>query len=647
LSPTRTGRARAQACSRLLAPALLVAATFTGCDARPAVTAPPAVPESMRECAQCHARVVASYLGHGMANSLGPLTDPPTGALDNPATGNNYRFDTTDGVTTLTLTTRSGGQRRQQLVGRIGAGVLDMSFVGAEIDAVGVTGQRLYFAPVERITGHGLALAPFELGDHPAGLDQPVTAQCLSCHTTDVLAQLPAAAAGSAGPGPSAGRHIYPGNLLGADALHRLSPLGCSACHGDTARHADIMLERVSADGNDIGLAQLGSLPAAVQRDVCALCHLEGDARLELVAQVGYGPHDDVLHGLRPVLVPAMPDDDFRLVGQLERLALSACFRNSPDMTCTSCHAPHASVAAQGPAAFDQACIRCHAGGRQDCARGEALSVEDVTGQSARTPDGCIDCHVRRSQPFDLPLLRTADHHVRRRIPLPAEVPMRHYAKPTGALQPFDDGRLAATLATDAGRAWSAGLIAAGLFRIGRHAEAAANLDAWSAGQASHGAPAGLPSLESSASFAHLRGLILEAVGRPAEAQAAYDRALAIDGNLPESRVNRAALLLAAGRTPEALADAALLATLHPQSELPWNLRARAAALTGNVPATVAALSASTQRWGSDPATWHELGRLLLRLDRRDLAAAALAVAGRLDPSRPGLAEDVATASGR
>ncbi|HTE05388.1 MAG TPA: hypothetical protein VK824_04260, partial [Planctomycetota bacterium] len=76
-------------------------------------------------------------------------------------------------------------------------------------------------------------------------------------------------------------------------------------------------------------------------------------------------------------------------------------------------------------------------------------------------------------------------------------------------------------------------------------------------------------------------------------------------------------------------------------------LRARAAAQAGNQPAAAAALSAATERWGSDPATWHELGRLLLRLHKRELAAAALGIAARLAPSRPGLAEDLLAAGAR
>jgi len=266
-----------------------------------------------------------------------------------------------------------------------------------------------------------------------------------------------------------------------------------------------------------------------------------------------------------------------------------------------------------------------------------------VTGEPARTPDGCVDCHVRRSQPFDLPLVTTADHWVRRRIPLPAAVPMRHYADPDGPVAVFDDGRLEPALATAGGAAWSDGVRAAGLFRLGRTAEAAALLDAADAAAAAAGPPPSpLQPLARSAAFQHVRGLILEAAGRGEDALAAYGAALALDSQLPESRVNRASLLLGAGQVQAALDDAALLLALHPESEKAWNLRALGAAKAGNLPAAAEALAASTERWGSDPATWHELGRLLVRLGRTDQARTALQLAARLQPSRPGLQADLA-----
>ena len=583
------------------------------------------VPASMRECLLCHRRVVETYLRHGMADSLGPLPVAPQGELTNPRTGVRYRLEAGPAGGTLTASLPDGGRRRQRLVGRIGAGRMDTSFVATELDPAGRDTGRLFFAPLEWITGHGLALAPFEQSAAPAGLDQPVTPRCLECHTDDAAALA----------------DRYPRNGLGADALERLRPLGCSACHGDVARHADLMLERaVPGSEDDIGLVRLGSLPASEQRDRCARCHLEGDANLAL-------SHDDAalpLTAARPVLVPARPTDDFRFVGQLERLALSACFRGA-ELTCTSCHLPHTAVLEQGVAAFDAACASCHA----HCSRPESLAVADVTGRAARSEQGCVDCHVRRSQPFDIPGLVSADHFVRRRLPPPATAPARPTADPTGPLVVFDDGRLAAPLATEDGRRWSAGLAALGLSKQGRMAEAAALLARFPAPGSEAArrptAPPGLPPLETSADFHHLRGVVLEAQGHLQAASAAYGDALACDATHPEARVNRGSLRLRLGDSAGAAEDAAALAGLYPGSEMPWNLRALLAGRAGDPAAAAAALSESAARWPASAAVWHELGRLLLARGE-PAARAALERAAELAPSLPGLEESLDAARG-
>lgn len=586
-----------------------------------------------------------------MSDSLGPAGSVPVGTVRQSASGRRYEIGTDGGSGSLVATEADGGRRRQRVVGRIGAGLYDTSFVGAELDRAGRPTDRLSFLPVEVVRGHGLALSPFELQGEGLGLGQPVAGECLQCHTLDAAPRLPA------GNGPDA-RHTLPRNLLGAEALRHLAPLDCAACHGATGRHADLMTERVHGDPDDLGLARLRDLPASGQRDICARCHLQGDAQIELAPVAAGGPQPADFLARRPTLVPARPGDDFRFVGQLERLALSACFRGSEAMTCTTCHAPHTAVARQGVATFDAACRRCHVAGggaARECARPPDASVGDVTGEAARSAEGCVDCHVRRSQPFDLPLVRTADHFIRRRIPRPATAPFRAFADPAGPLAVFDDGRLAASLATEEGRHWQSGLLALGALRLGRNAEAAERLaDVPASGtpaastSAAREPPAALgtalPPLESCADFHHARGLLLEAVGDLQEARRAYGDALALDGLHPEARINRGALLLQAGDLDGALQDAATLIASYPRAEQPWNLRALAAARAGDVEAAASALAASVERWPSDAATWHELGRMLLRLGRRQDARAALAQAVALAPGRAGLAEDVLAA---
>ncbi len=177
---------------------------------------------------------------------------------------------------------------------------------------------RLFFAPVETVGEHGLVLAPFEHAEPGAGADLELTEGCLTCHVTASLTDLPGAATGGRGV-------VFPANALGDDAFEHLPSIGCDACHGDATYHLELMASAEPAIAT--GLLDLGGLPAATQRDVCARCHLQGDSRWSLVD--GAPSTGAPLPAQVPVLVPSSAMTDFRFVGQHERLALSSCFTGS------------------------------------------------------------------------------------------------------------------------------------------------------------------------------------------------------------------------------------------------------------------------------------------------------------------------------
>ncbi len=590
---------------------------------------PAGIPEPMRACYACHQDVVEEYLEHGMARSIGPVGTPEPGVVVNPRSGARYEIVVDGQGAWLRGTNKDGGTRIQRLVGRVGAGRFDTSWIGAEVDPfTGEDTGRLFFAPVETITNHGLDLSPFELRPNAPGLGLSLNQGCLTCHTTDRLTDLPNAAIS-----PDR-RTIYPDNALGSDAFEVLQPFACAACHGDARRHV-IMMTGLPDEDDDLGLESLGRQPPARQRDVCARCHLQGDARFELVEGA---PHPATpLAGQIPVLVPVHADDDFRFVGQVERLTLSACFQQAPAMTCTTCHDPHTGVARQGTARFDAACKACH----DVAVPHTSLTVEHVTGAPARTADGCVDCHVRRSQPFDLPHVRTADHYIRRRIPKPVKaLPHRQFADSSGAVQVFDDGRLAARLNTPAGRRWNDGVVAMGLVTMGRMEEAARRFASFpppgteAARQPT--APDGLIPLETQSSFHHTRGIALMISGQPEEALAAFSDALALDPYYAGVRMERAKLRILIGDLQGALEDTDFVLEAHPNAEKPWNLRTTMALRTGHLGMAASALEVSTKHWPSNAVAWQQLAFLYKELGQAEKAQQALQRAQMLQPSLPG-----------
>ncbi len=603
------------------------------------IPAPGGTPPSMTTCALCHADIVERFTGHPMADavgSIGPLTPDVLAFGEATYTiSADGRFDTRFA---------DGGVRTQQVVGRIGAGVLDTSLVVADVVAgrLGTT-DHLFFAPLEFLSGHGWVPSPFVDFAGTPRAELAITAECLSCHSETDATGLPGAAAGP-------GRQIYPRHQLGAGALAAVAPLDCGTCHGDTSAHADRMFGPRDSD-EGLGLVRFSGLDLGQRRDRCARCHLEGEARIELTDLYGgRPPADRPLMAVRPVIVPSTQDDDFRFVGQLERLSLSRCFSESPAMDCMSCHDPHSAVAAQGTADFDARCLTCHPG-QDDCVRPVELAIADVTGRAARTDAGCVDCHVRRSQPFDLGHVSTADHFVRRSIPLPETLS----ARPASGAGPgqwaiWDDGRLAETLATPEGERWREGVLAFALYKFGHAREAAQGLARFappgSADALTPTAPAPLVPLETAPLFHYTRGLVLEATGDASGARAAYGDALALDPAYPEALLNRAGLRLAAGDVPGALDDAGLLLLHHPTAHKAWNLRAQAAAALGDVASTVEALVRSAELWPTDALVLRELGRAQLRLGEQAAARRTLERVRELQPSQPGLAQDLRAAGG-
>jgi hypothetical protein len=243
-------------------------------------------------------------------------------------------------------------------------------------------------------------------------------------------------------------------------------------------------------------------------------------------------------------------------------------------MTCTTCHQPHSGVAAQGVESFDATCQRCHT----VAASHTTLTVPAVTGHPARSAQGCVDCHVRRSAPFDLPHVRSADHFIQRRIRLPQlDVPHRPFADVDGELAVYDDGRLAPSLATPEGQRWQSGVLAMGLMSMMRLEEAARHFEKFPPPGTEAArrpfAPAGFAPLETEAAFHSARGVVLMARGALDAARAAFSDAIALDPQAADARLARARLALAAGDTAAVLRDTQAVIEAYPKAEQPWDLR--------------------------------------------------------------------------
>ncbi len=541
-------------------------------------------------CAECHAAIVQTYANHGMARALYELD---AGTVD--AVAGSARLDPKGGYTYRVERSESGARLVEEKAGPagfddhrssqriravIGRGHFDRSLV-TEHEG------RLFFAPVEWSTTAGLVLAPHqELTPHTR-LGQPVTGECLACHSDFEP--------------PS----TYPLNLAPAAPL---AGIDCAGCHGDPSRH----LEEAGERGT---ITPLGALPPERQLDVCARCHLQGDARIDLRGPGAerFAPGDD-LFATRAAFVPRRPGDEFGFVSAVERLALSACFTASDGrLACTVCHDPHES--AIGTAAkIDRSCLGCHA--PADCGR----ELRDERADR----NGCVECHMRKAGPFDLRHVTITDHFIRKRFAAPSwPDEIRVHAAEDGDLVRFRwPGASSDPLEDD-------GALAMALMHLGHAGRAIETFE--------RVIDAGVPdSLSRLPRFHFMLGRALEAAGRPADAERAYETTLGLAPGDPEASVNLGLLLALKGdERARAVLDA--VTTSHPRAAAPWRNLAVLASRRRDADEFERSITEALRRDSDLPSVWLQLGGF--QIDRRDYAAAAHALeeARRRDPDLAGL----------
>jgi tetratricopeptide (TPR) repeat protein len=206
-----------------------------------------------------------------------------------------------------------------------------------------------------------------------------------------------------------------------------------SAGSGDPRRARDSGAGRGSPDPGqsevDYTIVNPHYLEPALREAVCEQCHLQGKIR---VLQRGRD-----MYAFRPglpadqfwsVFVPA-PDARApkKAVGHVEQMHESRCFRASEgpgQLGCISCHDPHEHVPAAARAAYyEERCLRCHQadGNAQVGPHGggaaavSAPACRMVPEERRRRPGAsCIDCHMPRYGPFDIPHAASTDHRILR-----------------------------------------------------------------------------------------------------------------------------------------------------------------------------------------------------------------------------------------
>ncbi|MBI5433894.1 MAG: tetratricopeptide repeat protein [Planctomycetes bacterium] len=508
-------------------------------------------------CADCHDEIVASYAKTGMARALRPIEDVDLSGLERVLEAPSrfhYHFEGAgaDARIVEQWLGRDGQPRPETrtevpLRFAIGAGIFDTAFAAEHGDA-------WWFAPLELISAHGGAsrhaqLSPKHMQRAGQRFTSPVPDDCLACHTERL---------------PSRG---YPQNSVPTEPWTPRG-IGCAGCHLHGPEHAewrDAELGGRTPDSPDPLLAP--SRMTLEQRvSLCARCHMQGDARVVLEpGLVGLPPPGCDLLAVNAVFIGAGESDEIGFVSAGERMLESKCFeasmRSSKPMTCETCHDPHRTLFEPSETArVRNACMRCHVeSGTPPVGRSPACSLEfELRGEK-----DCVDCHMRKTPPFDVFGVEIHDHSIRVVNPPPSSYErVRATQANGGPLARVAWPGKPVPLADDPG----VRLLA--LRSIGQNQGAARLLDAKCD-----------PTIANTVAYQFTRAGMLASAGRAEEARACYERARALDPTEPAVQTNLAGVLNQLGRHGEALKllDPLLERVPHAEAALLNRARARAA----------------------------------------------------------------------
>lgn len=202
----------------------------------------------------------------------------------------------------------------------------------------------------------------------------------------------------------------------------RFLTVGCERCHGPGAIHVRQRTQEAALGSSfdesaDLSIVNPRKLRAEVRDDVCAQCHLAGDARVLHPGKdyLDFRPGTALGDVVAIFSVPQMiKGNHFVALDQFEELKMSRCWTaSSGRMGCISCHDPHVQLhGAQAADSFRGRCLTCHTA---------ASCREPIAQRQATSPaDNCISCHMPKQSTENIGHSSITDHRILR---TPSEIP--------------------------------------------------------------------------------------------------------------------------------------------------------------------------------------------------------------------------------
>src|SRR5271170_243897 len=307
-------------------------------------------------CRKCHSTIYAQFKQTGMGRSVSIPSAEDLRELAKPIRLINEKLNRTYSVYArdgkiIHQESESDAKGRpvfsetHEIAYTVGAGDVGKSYLVAQGDALFVS-PISYYARIG-----GWDLSPGYGEGIFRGFTRRVVELCVDCHTGWPL--------------------LVPGthNRFQQPPFRSLT-VGCERCHGPGAIHVEQRTQDAIVGGSfdestDLSIVNPRKLRPEIRDDVCAQCHLAGDARV-------LQPGKDYLD-FRPgtalgdvVTIFSVPQtikgNHFVALDQFEQLKLSRCWTASNGrLGCISCHNPHVQLHDdQAVNFFRDRCLSCH-----------------------------------------------------------------------------------------------------------------------------------------------------------------------------------------------------------------------------------------------------------------------------------------------
>lgn len=344
-------------------------------------------------CKSCHQKIYDSYVETGMGKSFYlPSRDRiiesfgPESVVFDEYSGYSYR-PYWSGDDFLIMEFRlDGGDTIHKRIERVdyivGSGHQTRSYL---MDRDG----RLFEVPITwYVRKQKWDLSPGYEDGHNTRFDREIGEECMACHTGFIAYD-------------NRTTNLFTKVALGID---------CEKCHGPGEVHIERMEQDLIVDVGeeiDYSIVNPGKLPVQKQFDVCQQCHLQGVVvTADGKSVLDYRPGMD-LSSVYNIFIEKFDNDEaFGIASHAERLIQSQCFiQSGEDLTCTTCHDPHKSIAVTDSMAYVKQCQSCHTPGKIVCGAPEELQMLES--------GNCISCHMPKGGTADIPHVQFTDHKIR------------------------------------------------------------------------------------------------------------------------------------------------------------------------------------------------------------------------------------------